>query len=78
VRAATGFHHNLAGCKLNKKAEKLGAREPLTLRDTPVLTGHGQLEDIFCQVNRNDRSIHIGLLLVGAFAETPHMLSLAH
>jgi hypothetical protein len=38
----------------------------------------GELEDIFCQVDGNDRSIHIGLLLVRAFAETPHMLSLAH
>jgi hypothetical protein len=54
------------------------AGKPLTLRNTPVCIRQGELEDIFCQVDGNDRSIHIGLLLVRAFAETPHMLSLAH
>ncbi len=49
VRAATGFHHDLAGRKLNEEAEELGAREPLTLRNTPVLTGHGEFEDIFAK-----------------------------
>jgi hypothetical protein len=50
----------------------------LALRDPPIRTRNGELEDIFCQVDTNDRSIHIGLLLVRAFAETLNMLSLAH
>jgi hypothetical protein len=78
VRAATGFHDDLAGSKMHEEAQKFRAGQPLALRDPPIRTRNGELEDIFCQVDTNDRSIHIGLLLVRAFAETLNMLSLAH
>jgi len=45
--------------------------------NTPICIGNGEFEDILCQINGDDRSIHIGLLLVKAFAETLNMLSLA-
>src|SRR5882724_4138626 len=63
---------------MHEEAQKLRAGKPLALRDPPIRTCNGELEDIFCQVDTNDRSIHIGLLLVRAFAETLNMLSLAH
>ena len=64
VSTATGFHDDLAGSKMHEEAQKLRASEPLALRDPPIRTRNGELEDIFCQINSNDRSIHIGLLLV--------------
>jgi hypothetical protein len=78
MRATTGFHHDLAGRKLHEEAKKSGATEALALRNMPICIRNGELEDILCQVDGNDRSIHIGLLLVRAFAETLNMLSLAH
>jgi hypothetical protein len=63
---------------MHEEAQKLRAGKPLALRDPPIRTRNGELKDIFCQVDTNDRSIHIGLLLVRAFAETLNMLSLAH
>jgi hypothetical protein len=78
VSTTAGFHHDLAGRKLHEEAEEFGATEALALRNMPIRVRNGELEDIFCQVDGNDRSIHIGLLLVRAFAETLDILSLAH
>jgi hypothetical protein len=76
--APTGFHDDLAGSKMHEEAQKTRSSESLALRDPPIGTATASSKDIFCPVNRNDRSILIGLLLVGAFAETLIMLSLAH
>jgi hypothetical protein len=64
VRAAAGFHHDLARRKLNKEGEKFPAGKSLALRNAPVCIRDGELKDIFCQIDTNDRSIHVGLLLV--------------
>src|SRR6202021_2536941 len=63
VCAPAGLHHALTGLQLHKEPKKLGASQPAALRDAPISICSGNFEDTFCQINRNDRSIHIGLLL---------------
>ncbi|MFO1376814.1 MAG: hypothetical protein U1F14_07415 [Steroidobacteraceae bacterium] len=51
-------------------AFELAARQPCTFDDAPVAIGDGQLEDALCQIDGDGRSIHLGLLLVGADGHT--------
>jgi len=66
------------GSRQLRKPRHLARVRELTLRDMPVRIRNCEFEGIFCQVDGNDRGIHIGLPLVRTFAETLHMLSLAH
>jgi hypothetical protein len=62
---AARFHHDLsAGGQRVDEPFELTAREPLALDDTTRPIRHRHLKDILCQVHRDRRSIHVGLLFI--------------
>ena len=65
VRGAAGFHHDPAHGAVGEPALELPAGEAVALNHPPVLIGHGELENVLCQVDGDGRSIHLGLLPVG-------------
>jgi len=59
-----------AGLKDKRNRRVLGAEamglfsvEALTVDDAPGAVGAGEFEDVLCEVNGDERSIHVGLLL---------------
>jgi hypothetical protein len=49
VRAATGFHHDLARRKLNEEGEEFPPSQSLTLRNAPVSIRDGELKIFFAK-----------------------------
>jgi len=65
VRHAARFHHDGRARRqaIHERLE-LPTREPFSIDDPVGTIGDGHLEDVFCQIHRHRRSIHVGLLLV--------------
>ena len=57
VRRSTGLHDDPAGGAVGKEAIETSSAQALPLDNMPALIGQGDLEDIFCQVYTDSRSI---------------------
>ena len=68
---AAGLHDHPACSPVHKEAIEPGAAEALPLDNMPAFIGQGDLEDVFCQVHTDSRSIHGRLLLLG-LADATH------
>jgi len=65
VRGPTRFHHDRRPWRESvKKGVELPPCEAPPIDDPVSPIRHGHFEDIFCEIHRHRRSIHVGLLLV--------------
>src|SRR6516164_10645927 len=58
VCAATSFHEDAARRALDKEAGKPNSIKALPINDSPCRIGHGELEHVLCQINRDSRRVH--------------------
>jgi hypothetical protein len=58
----TRFHDHQSDSAVMKPALKLGSAQPCPINHFPVLIGDSDFEHALCQIHRNGRSIHVGLL----------------
>src|SRR5687767_7588011 len=68
---AAGFHNDATGGPVDEEAIETSAVQALPFDNMPTFIGQGDLEDVFCQVDTDSRSIHGGLLLLG-LADASH------
>jgi hypothetical protein len=66
----TRFHDHQSDGAVMKPALKLGSAQPCAINHFPVLIGDSDLEHALCQIHRNGRSIHVGLLPGCAHSDT--------
>lgn len=57
LSAATGLHDHLEPGPVRQAAGRGPSRQPFAFHHLTPTVGKGQLEDIFCQVDRDRRSI---------------------
>src|SRR5438046_8743402 len=58
VGTAAGFHDHLTRCTVNEEPREARAVQPVPLNNAPLGIGHGELEDVLCQINRDSRRVH--------------------
>src|SRR5215468_7997227 len=58
VRTAAGLHQHAARRTMHKERRKPSPIEPEPLPDLALGIGHGELEDVLCQINSNGRRVH--------------------
>ena len=60
---------------LSEELGEFGSRETMAVDDSVVTVGDCDLEDVLCQIDRDDLRLHVGLLLLGHSVKRNRMLA---
>ena len=75
VSGAAGLEQDGGGLLLGEELRELGSGQATPVDNVVVMVSDRDLEDVLCEIDRDDLRLHVGLLLLGHSVKGNRMLA---